>query len=54
MARNYLRFRSDKVMLHPTKFKIASSVALSGNISKGNCLFGHDDNNLLDSFSGGA
>lgn len=38
MARNILRFSSDKITLHAAKTKIASAVALRDNISKGSCL----------------
>ena len=50
MARNVLRFSSEKISLHEAKAKIISSMALSGNILKGNCLPYSSDLSLLDSF----
>ena len=38
LARNSIRFSSDKVSTHATMSKISAMVALSGTYSKGNCL----------------
>ena len=49
ISRNSMRFSSDTVTLHASKVRLHSAIAMSGNLSTGECI--PSDRPLLDSFS---